>query len=120
MTEQQTLGQFGEDVACAFLESKGYRILERNFKCRMGEVDVISRTDEILSFAEVKLRKNTSFAEAREFVTRSKQKKLRLAAGLYLSAHPYPLQIRYDVIEVYAPEGAGGKAYVRLVADAFS
>ena len=57
-------------------------------------------------FAEVKLRKDASFAEAREFVTRSKQRKIMAAAQLWLQRHANALQPRFDVIEVYAPQGA--------------
>jgi putative endonuclease len=76
-----------------------------NYRCRFGELDLIVRNRTHLVFVEVKLRKNASFAAAREYVDLRKQEKLRTTASLYLSQNPTHLQPRFDVIEVYAPEG---------------
>ena len=105
--ERAALGALGERLASGHLERQGYRILERNFRCRMGEIDLIARRGSELVFAEVKLRKDASHGEAREFVTAAKQRKLLLTAEYYLSARPWAqdLQARFDVIEVYAPRG---------------
>ena len=118
--EKQELGSFGEDVASAFLEKKGFTVIQRNFSCRLGEIDIIASEGEFLSFAEVKLRRDASHGEAREFVTRAKQKRIILAAKYWLSHHPTDLQPRFDVVEVYAPSGPQGKVYLRLLRDAFS
>lgn len=67
----------------------------------------------------MKLRKNAEHGEAREFVTRTKQKKIILAAKYYLSRNNSVLQPRFDVVEVYMPEGTNGKTYVRLLENAF-
>ena len=106
-TECAELGALGERLAAEHLERQGYRILERNFRCRMGEIDLIARRENELVFTEVKLRKDASHGEAREFVTASKQRKLLLTAEYYLAARPWTqeLQARFDVIEVYAPRG---------------
>ena len=103
--EQKKSGQFGEETACAYLTEKGYRVTARNFRCRFGEVDVIAETSKYLVFVEVKLRKDASFAEAREFVTPAKQRRVILTAQYWLRAHPTKKQPRFDVIEVYGAAG---------------
>lgn len=103
--DRTALGLWGEEQAACFLERAGYRILDRRFRCREGELDLVASQGRYLCFVEVKLRKDDRMAQAREFVTRSKQKKLRTAALRYLMAHPSRLQPRFDVVEVYAPQG---------------
>ena len=117
--EKREIGNIGEDIASAFLQQKGYAVIRRNFLCRVGEIDIIAQKDEYLCFVEVKLRRNASHGEAREFVTRSKQKKIILAAKYYLSKNLTELQPRFDVVEVYMPDGTDGKTYVRLLENAF-
>ena len=115
----RTLGAFGEEEAVRCLRRKGYRIVQRNYRCRFGEIDIIARKRNILAFVEVKLRKDRRFAEAREFVTRQKQQRILASAQLYLAAHPEDLQPRFDVIEVYAPDGERGAVTVEHLEDAF-
>ena len=121
-TQRAELGALGERLAAEHLERQGYRILERNFRCRMGELDLIARRGNDLVFVEVKLRKDASHGEAREFVTASKQRKLLLTAEYYLSARPWAqeLQARFDVIEVYSPQGTEENCSVCHLEDAFS
>ena len=117
--EKREIGNLGEDIASAFLQKKGYAVIRRNFSCRAGEIDIIAQKDGYLCFVEVKLRKNAEHGEAREFVTRSKQKKIILAEKYYLSRNNSVIQPRFDVVEVYMPEGTNGKTYVRLLENAF-
>lgn len=112
-------GSYGEEIAAEFLHGKGYQIIARNFRCRMGEIDIIARNRDFVVFTEVKLRKNADFAEAREFVTVSKQRKIRATALFWLGSHPCSLQPRFDVIEIYSPQNQEDKPYVRLITDAF-
>ena len=98
-------GRLGEQLTAEYLEEKGYEIVERNFKCRFGEIDIIAADRRYLIFCEVKLRKSADFAAAREFVDSRKQQRLRATALLYLSQHESELQPRFDVIEIYAPAG---------------
>lgn len=105
MSEQKERGVWGEDRAALYLRLHGYRIVERNFRCRMGEIDIIARRGGVISFVEVKLRKNAEHGEAREFVTASKQRRIVTAAELWLSQNQCDLQPRFDVIEIYAPQG---------------
>ncbi len=103
--EKRTLGDFGETKAVNFLRRKGYKIIQRNFVCRFGEIDIIAQKGNYLAFVEVKLRKNSDYAQAREFVTSAKQGRIISTAMFWLSRNDTQLQPRFDVIEVYAPEG---------------
>lgn len=103
--ERQLLGRWGELKAAEYLGKRGYRLLAAGWHCRFGEVDLILQKGEYLVFAEVKLRKNADFAQAREFVDRHKQQRLLRCAQLYLAGNPTSLQPRFDVVEVYAPQG---------------
>lgn len=105
MGRNNLLGAWGEALAAEYLRKKRYTILATNFRIRMGEIDIIAANRSYLVFAEVKLRKNADFALAREFVDDRKQQRLRTAAAVYLAKHPTDLQPRFDVIEIYAPEG---------------
>ena len=106
MSEQQKkLGAWGEEQAARYLRRRGWRVVERNYTVRQGEVDLIAERRGVLAFVEVKLRKDDAFAEAREFVTPAKQRRIPTAAQLYLAAHESEAQPRFDVIEIYAPAG---------------
>lgn len=107
--ESRRLGRWGEDLAAAFLEQQGYRIVDRNWKCRFGELDLVAEGGGFLCFVEVKLRRSNRFGTGAEQVDRRKREKLRTAAELYLQEHPAVLQPRFDVIEVLAPNGLGTK-----------
>lgn len=106
MGRNNLAGAWGEQQAAAFLQNRGWRILEHGWRCRFGEIDLIAENGRYLAFVEVKLRKNANFAAAMEYVDYKKQEKLRKTALLYLSAYPTHLQPRFDVVEVYAPRGA--------------
>lgn len=98
-------GQWGEDLVAEDLRRKGWTVTARNFRCRMGELDIVAKNERYLIFVEVKLRKSAQFGAACEAVTPSKQRKLMAAAQYYLMSHPTKLQPRFDVAEVYAPQG---------------
>ncbi len=112
-------GAWGEDAACRYLEDLGYRIVERNFRTRFGEIDIIAERGAYIVFAEVKSRKNSRFAKAREFVTESKQRKILASAELWLSEHVTKLQPRFDVIEVYGEENSPVTPCITLIETAF-
>lgn len=105
MGEANLIGAWGEALAAQYLRKKGYTILARGYRCRMGEIDLIARKRRMLIFVEVKTRKNADFAMAREYVDFRKQERLRRAAAMYLAANPTEIPARFDVIEIYAPEG---------------
>ena len=105
MGQNNISGSWGESVAAEYLKMKRYKLVAMNYKCRYGEIDLIVSNRKYLVFVEVKLRKSAKFAAAFEYVDRYKQQRLRTTAELYLSMYPTDLQPRFDVIEVYAPEG---------------
>ena len=118
--DKKSLGSYGEDKAVQYLRRQGYSIVERNFSCRFGEIDIIARKRNFIVFVEVKLRKNSDFAAAREFVTASKQRRIISTASLWLSMKNCELQPRFDVIEIYAPDGVNSRRLeINHIEDAF-
>lgn len=102
-------GAWGEHLAAKYLQKKRYKIVAENYSCRFGEIDLIAENRDFLVFAEVKLRKSDSHGAAREFVTAQKQERLRKTAMLYLQQNDCEKQPRFDVIEIYAPDGVETK-----------
>lgn len=117
--EKRELGRFGEERAARYLRLRGYRILETNYACRVGEIDLIAKKGGYIVFVEVKLRKSADFAAAREFVTAAKQQRIRSTAALWLSQNETALQPRFDVVEIYAPQGAEGRITINHIENAF-
>lgn len=105
MARNNIVGSWGEAVAAEYLKRKHYKLVAANYSCRFGEIDLIMKHGSYLVFVEVKLRKSARFARALEHVDHYKQNRIRTTAELYLSENPTDLQPRFDVIEVYAPEG---------------
>ena len=105
MGKANLLGAWGEAIAAEYLRKKRYEIVAAGYRCRFGEIDLIVKDRKFLVFVEVKLRKSADFAKALEYVDRKKQDKIRITASMYLSQNPTTLQPRFDVIEIYAPEG---------------
>ena len=120
MRTRDLLGPWGEALAAEYLRKKGFRIEAMNYRTRLGEIDIIAANRRYLIFCEVKLRKTADFAAAREFVDARKQQRLRTTALVYLSQHETNLQPRFDVIEIYAPNGtATKKPQINHMEDAF-
>ncbi len=109
MGQNNISGAWGESLAAAYLRKKRYKIVATNYHSRFGEIDLIAEHKGFLVFAEVKLRRSDRFARAAEFVDSHKQNRLRTTAEIYLSENPTNLQPRFDVIEIYAPEGISTK-----------
>ena len=105
MGRSNLLGAWGEALAAEYLRKKHYKILASGYRCRFGEIDLIACSRTYLVFVEVKLRKSADFARAMEFVDGKKQERLRTTAAMYLSQNPTNLRCRFDIIEIYAPEG---------------
>ena len=121
MSDKRLLGRFGEAAAAEYLRKKGYRLLGLNYRTRLGEIDVIASKSGFVVFAEVKLRKDDAFAQAREFVTPAKQRRLIAAAESWIQTNACTLQPRFDVLEVYAPRGTDTeKPLIRHWENAFS
>ena len=109
MGRNNITGAWGEALAAEYLLKKKYTLLATGYRCRFGEIDLIVANKSHLVFVEVKLRKNNHFADALEFVDFHKQNRIRTTAELYLSQNETDLQPRFDVIEIYAPEGVNTK-----------
>ncbi len=105
MARRNLNGAWGEALAAEYLRKKRYRLVAAGYHSRFGEIDLIVQDKKYLVFVEVKLRKTADFAAAREYVNRRKQDKIRVTASMYLSQNPTVLQPRFDVIEIYAPQG---------------
>lgn len=103
--EQKLTGRRGEAAAAEYLKKKKYKIVGLNYRCRFGEIDVIAENRKYVVFTEVKLRKSAAFAEAKEFVTAAKQRRILTTAQLYLQQNPTEKQPRFDVIEIYGDGG---------------
>lgn len=105
MGRNNLAGAWGEQIAAEYLRKKRYKLLAAGYRSRFGEIDLIVCDRKFLVFVEVKLRKSGQFAKALEYVDQRKQNRLRTTAQIYLSQNPTELQPRFDVIEIYAPEG---------------
>lgn len=98
-----TFGRLGEEAAAKLLEASGYRILERNYRSKMGEVDIIASKGAMLSFIEVKTRQNYRYGRPCEAVDRKKQRRIKNTAMCYLkeaNAEAVHESISFDVVEV--------------------
>ena len=93
------IGNFGEDMACRYLESKGIQIIKRNFYAKSGEIDIIAKAGDTLLFCEVKTRLTADYGRASEFVDFRKQDKIRKTALYYTMQDD--IDMRFDVLEVY-------------------
>ena len=100
-TNRQKLGQKGEDMAVAFLQSKGFKIIKRNFEAGQNEIDIITSDNADLVFVEVKTR-TSNLTSALNSVSYAKQQKMIATASLYLNEHPEyeNLATRFDVIAI--------------------
>ena len=109
--ERKLLGRWGEALAAEKLRELGYQVIAAGYHCRFGEIDLIAVDDKYICFIEVKLRKDASFAPGRAAVDWRKQEKLRTTAQWYLAEHPEQnRQPRFDVAELYAPQGMHTRA----------
>lgn len=104
---RRALGQLGEDLAVRHLQQKGYVILERNYRCSHGEVDVVARDHDRLAFVEVRARRGTSFGTPEESITPSKQVRLATVARVFLQEKGYSdVDWGIDVVAVqFTPDG---------------
>ena len=118
MTRQrQSLGSWGEDLAVKYLRRRFYRILETNYRCRAGEIDIIARRGSIIAFVEVKTRRGHRCGSASEAVTVRKQGQIIRAARWYLAANAGDLQPRFDVIAI---DVDGDSHHLEHIVDAFT
>ena len=98
---RKALGALGEKRAREFLKKRGYRILETNFRCREGEIDIIARDKDYLVFVEVRTRTGSQFGTPEESITFAKREKLTSVALAYLQTHRnLPSLWRFDVVAI--------------------
>ena len=120
MGRNNIVGAWGESLAAAYLKKKRYKLVAMNYSCRYGEIDLIVSNKQFLVFVEVKLRKSDRFASAFEHVDIHKQKRIRTTAEFFLSEYQTALQPRFDVLEIYAPDGTlTAKPVIHHMEDAF-
>lgn len=110
---RRALGAYGEALACRYLTGCGFTILDRNWRCARGELDIVASDPAALVVCEVKTRTTERFGAPFEAVTRQKLRRLRTLAGLWLQAHPdgarHPA-VRIDVVSILRP--ASGPARI--------
>ena len=121
MTHSKTLGNLGESIVCGYLTRNNYKILDRNYHSRYGEIDIIAEKGANIVFIEVKVRKIGSIISGLEAVNFFKQKKIVKTALDYLSKKNIELQPRFDVIELiyYLKNGARFLKSMRHLENAF-
>ena len=99
--ERKEIGAFGEKIAGEWLKKNGYAIIERNYRCKAGEIDIIACRAGTLVFTEVKTRTGDVFGTPAEAVDKRKQQHMHRAAAWYMQAHRiYDTPVRFDVVEV--------------------
>lgn len=120
MTEERlSLGKWGEEEAARYLRRKGLKVLERNVRTPVGEIDIVARQGRTLVFVEVKTRRGTLFGVPQEAVGPVKQRQILRSAQWYLGGGKgRGLQPRFDVVAVIA--GRDGAAEIEHIPDAFS
>jgi putative endonuclease len=114
---RRTLGTFGEDAAARWYAARGFEIVDRNWRVREGEIDLVARRGRTIVFCEVKTRSSDRFGSPAEAVTATKQRRLRTLAAKWLAEHPERHgEVRFDVASVTP---AGGSPAVEVVEAAF-
>ncbi|MDQ3784287.1 MAG: YraN family protein [Actinomycetota bacterium] len=107
METRRVLGESGEDLAAALYRRQGFAIVDRNYRCRIGELDIVARKGSLLVFCEVKTRSSDRWGDPSEAVGAVKQGRLRRLAGHWLATHrARHSEIRFDVVSISALPGA--------------
>jgi putative endonuclease len=114
---RKTLGDEAEQLACAYLEDRGLTLLQRNYYCRGGEIDLIMQHGDSLVFVEVRYRRHTRYGHAAETVSLRKQGRVIRCAQYYLTRYRrWNTATRFDVVSI---EGDPGQVHIEWIADAF-
>lgn len=116
--DRDKTGAAGEEMACRYLEQNGFRIIERNWRTRSGEVDIIARCGDTVVFIEVKTRRGRAFGEPEEAVTPAKARKIRQLAAEYLVTVSPSREVRFDVIGLLL-DAEGNLLQLRHITNAF-
>lgn len=97
---KRQIGAFYEDSACAYLKSHGIEILKKNYRCKIGEIDIIGKDENCVVFFEVKYRKSDEYGHALYAVDTKKQIKICKCAAVFCMQNPWVKEFRYDVIGI--------------------
>lgn len=120
----RALGNKGEDYAVKLLKKAHYKIIERNFTVRGGEIDIVAGDGDTVVFVEVKLRKNSDYGLPAEYVTPFKRKNIIYTAQCYIQKHAlFDVDFRFDVVEIVGETNEKGKLKVKqanIIKDAFT
>lgn len=107
MRATEAVGRYGEELAAKYLVAAGFAILERNWRCELGEIDIVARDGDTLVVCEVKTRRGLNYGSPLESITYRKLATLRGLAGRWLQQHSMrPPQVRIDVVAVLIPHGS--------------
>ncbi|MGE5677544.1 MAG: YraN family protein [Pseudomonadota bacterium] len=118
MGNNKTFGAFGESLATDYLSKNGYRVIERNFSCRSGEIDIIALHGDTVAFIEVKTRSSERFGLPSEAVSTAKQRKIVKTALYYMQKNRLlDHMCRFDVIEIISEVESSSR--INLIQDAF-
>ena len=113
------IGSLGEDIAETYLRQVGYTVLERNFRCKIGEIDIIGKDGDYICFIEVKTRYGSIYGSPCEAVTYSKRIKIYKTAEIYIMRKKlFKFNFRFDVIEIIL-NNSNNEPSIRLIKDAF-
>ena len=103
MAQKDLLGKAGEDLAARFLEGIGCTVVDRNWRCKYGEIDLVVRDGAETAFVEVKTRRSVAFGHPFEAISADKMARMRRLAVEWCTQHPGPHRIRIDAVAVVAP-----------------
>ncbi|MCD6135664.1 YraN family protein [Candidatus Bipolaricaulota bacterium] len=100
MNRGERIGKEGEKIACEYLQEHGYALIERNWRCPFGEIDIIARDGDTLAFVEVKRRSASGYGGADGALTLHKRRRIIAAARMYLSEVESDLPVRFDLVAI--------------------
>jgi putative endonuclease len=117
MTLRQNIGRYGEDRAATYLQDRGYEIIERNWRSRAGEIDLIARENDRLVFVEVKTRTGSGYGHPFEAITQVKVARMRRLVADWCSSRQLPaIKVRLDAISVLI---TGGRVFIEHLKEVF-
>ena len=117
-----SIGALGEEAAALVLRKKGYKIIERNYRSKMGEIDIIAKDGEYTCFVEVRLRKNNSYGSPADSINEGKRRRIIRTAQLYaMEKGIFDTPMRFDVvlINAVAKENSLKNVHLEIIKDAF-
>lgn len=117
LNQRQIFGEKGESIAVRYLKKKGYKILEKNYRTKLGEIDIIAKDKDTIVFVEVKSRRSWQFGNPKGAVTPAKQRKISKVALYYLKTNDRSnAKARFDVVTITATRD---KSTIEIVKNAF-